>query len=56
MGDLVNQTAESFGFDIWIFLSQVISFVIVAVLRNSSPTNRFSKCWSTGGSESRKAF
>lgn len=32
MGDLVNQTAESFGFDIWIFLSQVISFVIVAVL------------------------
>ena len=32
MGDLVNQTAESFGFDIWIFLSQVISFVIVALL------------------------
>ena len=32
MGDLVNQTAESFGFDVWIFLSQVISFVIVAVL------------------------
>ncbi len=32
IGDLVNQTAESFGFDIWIFLSQVISFVIVAVL------------------------
>ena len=32
IGDLVNQTAESFGFDIWIFLSQVISFVIVALL------------------------
>ena len=32
IGDLVNQTAESFGCDIWMFLSQVISFVIVALL------------------------
>jgi F-type H+-transporting ATPase subunit b len=32
LGDLVNQTAESFGFDLKIFLSQVISFVIVALL------------------------
>ena len=32
LGDLVTQTAESFGFNVWIFLSQVISFVIVALL------------------------
>ena len=32
LGDLVNQTAESFGFDVRIFLSQIISFVIVALL------------------------
>ena len=30
--DLINSTAESFGFDVKIFLSQVISFVIVALL------------------------
>src|SRR5476651_1753329 len=30
--DLITSTAESFGFDIRIFLSQVISFVIVAML------------------------
>ena len=30
--DLINGTAESFGFNVWIFLSQVISFVIVALL------------------------
>src|SRR5450432_464133 len=32
LGDLVTQTAESFGWNIWLFLSQVISFVIVAML------------------------
>jgi len=32
LGDLASQTAESFGFDLRIFLSQVISFVIVALL------------------------
>jgi len=32
LGDLVTETAESFGFDVWIFFSQVISFVIVALL------------------------
>ena len=30
--DLINSTAESFGFNVWIFLSQVISFVVVALL------------------------
>jgi F-type H+-transporting ATPase subunit b len=30
--DLVSSTAESFGFDVRIFLSQVVSFVIVAFL------------------------
>ena len=30
--DLINSTVESFGFNVWIFLSQVISFVIVALL------------------------
>ena len=30
--DLINATAESFGFDVRIFFSQVISFVIVALL------------------------
>ena len=32
MGDMVRQTAETFGFDTKIFLSQVISFVIVALV------------------------
>lgn len=32
IGDLVRETAETFGFDVWIFLSQVISFVIVALV------------------------
>ena len=32
VGDLVRETAETFGFDLWIFLSQVISFVIVALV------------------------
>ena len=32
MGDMVRETAETFGFDVWIFLSQVISFVIVALV------------------------
>ncbi|MEO8439810.1 MAG: F0F1 ATP synthase subunit B [Spartobacteria bacterium] len=32
LGDLVSQTGESFGFDFKIFLSQVVSFVIVALL------------------------
>jgi F-type H+-transporting ATPase subunit b len=31
-GDLISSTAESFGFDVWIFFSQIISFVIVALL------------------------
>jgi F-type H+-transporting ATPase subunit b len=30
--DLINSTAESFGFNVWIFLSQIISFVVVALL------------------------
>lgn len=32
IADLVTSTGESFGFDLWIFLSQIISFVIVALL------------------------
>ena len=32
MGDMVRETGETFGFDTWIFLSQVISFVIVALV------------------------
>jgi F-type H+-transporting ATPase subunit b len=32
IGDLVRETGETFGFDVWIFLSQVISFVIVALV------------------------
>ena len=32
LDDLVSQTGESFGFDFWIFLSQVISFLVVALL------------------------
>ena len=32
MGEMVRETGETFGFDAWIFLSQVISFVIVALL------------------------
>jgi F-type H+-transporting ATPase subunit b len=32
MGDMIRSTGEAFGFDIWIFLSQIISFVIVALL------------------------
>ncbi len=31
-GDMIRETGETFGFNIWIFLSQVISFVIVALL------------------------
>jgi F-type H+-transporting ATPase subunit b len=32
IGDMVKETGETFGFDVWIFLSQVISFVIVALV------------------------
>lgn len=32
LGDMVKQTGETFGFDVWIFLSQVISFVLVALV------------------------
>src|SRR2546421_8491726 len=32
MGDMVRETGETFGFDVWIFLSQVISFIIVALV------------------------
>jgi F-type H+-transporting ATPase subunit b len=32
IADMARETGEQFGFDLWIFLSQVISFVIVAVL------------------------
>jgi F-type H+-transporting ATPase subunit b len=31
-GDMVRETGETFGFNIWLFLSQVISFAIVALL------------------------
>ncbi|MEY2488444.1 MAG: F-type H+-transporting ATPase subunit b [Verrucomicrobiota bacterium] len=30
--DMARETGETFGFDVWIFLSQVISFVIVALV------------------------
>lgn len=30
--DMVRDTAEMFGFNVWLFLSQVVSFVIVALL------------------------
>ena len=30
--DMVKETAETFGWNLWLFLSQVISFVVVAVL------------------------
>ena len=32
MGDMVKETGETFGFDTKIFLSQVVSFVIVALV------------------------
>ena len=32
IGDMIRETGETFGFDVWIFLSQVISFVIVALV------------------------
>ena len=32
MGAMVRETAETFGFNPWLFLSQVISFAIVALL------------------------
>ena len=32
IGEMVRETGETFGFDTWIFLSQVISFVIVALV------------------------
>ena len=32
IGDMVRETGETFGFDLKIFLSQVISFVIVALV------------------------
>jgi F-type H+-transporting ATPase subunit b len=32
IADLARETGESFGFDVWIFLSQVISFLLVALL------------------------
>ena len=32
LADLASETGRQFGFDLWIFLSQVISFVIVALL------------------------
>lgn len=32
MTDMVKETAETFGWNLWLFLSQVISFVVVAVL------------------------
>ena len=31
-GDMVRETGETFGFNIWLFLSQVISFALVALL------------------------
>jgi F-type H+-transporting ATPase subunit b len=31
-GDMVRDTAETFGFNVWLFLSQVVSFAIVALL------------------------
>jgi F-type H+-transporting ATPase subunit b len=30
--DMARETGETFGFDVWIFLSQVISFVLVALV------------------------
>ncbi len=32
IGEMVKETAETFGWNVWLFLSQVISFVIVAIL------------------------
>jgi F-type H+-transporting ATPase subunit b len=32
LGEIARDTAETFGFNVWLFLSQVISFTIVAVL------------------------
>ncbi|MEP6936991.1 MAG: F0F1 ATP synthase subunit B [Chthoniobacterales bacterium] len=32
LGEMVRETGETFGFNAWIFLSQVISFVIVALI------------------------
>ncbi len=31
-GEMVRETGETFGFNIWLFLSQVISFAVVALL------------------------
>lgn len=32
IADMAKETAETFGFNVWLFLSQVISFIIVALL------------------------
>ena len=32
VGEMIRDTAETFGWNVWLFLSQVISFVIVALL------------------------
>jgi F-type H+-transporting ATPase subunit b len=32
LGDTIRETGETFGFNTWLFLSQVISFAIVALL------------------------
>ncbi len=32
MTEMARATGETFGFNLWMFLSQVISFVIVALL------------------------
>src|SRR2546430_15351320 len=31
-GDIVRETADTFGWNLWLFLSQVISFIIVALV------------------------
>ncbi len=31
-GDMIKETGETFGWNLWLFLSQVINFVVVAVL------------------------
>ena len=30
--EMIHETGDTFGFNIWLFLSQVISFAIVALL------------------------
>ena len=52
---MARETGETFGFNVWLFLSQVISFTIVALLLRAFAYKPIQKVsWKSGGNESRK--